>query len=239
MKKVVNLILFIIPFFVSGQYHFEKFKSPKYESFSFKIIKNDDILEGSILLKLFFNDKTDLQIKLKENFENQIGSYFQIKSKLKSKIYFEETSILGVDSLFIADFNGDGKKDLKILCPTMGSGLASLNVRVIYFFQTENKNFTKVSFYDKMETNRFERDLDNDGNYEIITMSLQAHENHNYWIFNVYRFVNENLLCINDKFNYPFMVQLLYRDNFEITKKFKQGKTKGLKNRRNQSGLYE
>jgi len=101
----------------------------------------------------------------------------------------------------------------------MGCGLASLNVRVIYFFQKENKEFTKISFDDKMDGNRIERDLNGDGNFEIITMTLQEHRNHNYWLFNVYNFVNDNLICINNKINYPIMIQFLFRENYKITTK--------------------
>ena len=114
----------------------------------------------------------------------------------------------------------------------MGCGLASLNVRVIYFYQNTNKNFTKVSFYDKMNENRFERDLNSDGKFEIITMTLQGHQNHNYWLFNVYNYENGNLICVNDKIDYPIMIQFLYRENYAITTKLTRQEMKKYQHRK-------
>jgi hypothetical protein len=142
-----------------------------------------------------------------------------VKTNLKSKKYFEQIPAQGTDGFYIADFNGDGKKDFKIVCFYMGSGLASMNVRVIYFFQKENNEFTKISFDDKMDGNRIERDLNGDGNFEIIIMTLQEHKKHNYWLFNVYNFVNNKLICVNNKTNYPIMIQYLFRDNYKVTTK--------------------
>jgi hypothetical protein len=70
-----------------------------------------------------------------------------------------------------------------------------------------------------MGENMTERDLNGDGNFEIITMTIQNHKSHNYWLFNLYNFVNGNLVCVNDKMNYPIMVQYLFKDNYKVTTK--------------------
>ena len=219
MKNFLKYIFLFFPNIVFGQYPFEKFKSPKSSFLDFKITEKDNVLNYSRNIKSFFKDNSDLAITINGNNENSKETYVEVKSQLKNRKYFEEIPAHGIDGIFTADFNGDGKKDFKIVCYYMGSGLASLNVRVIYFFQKNNKEFTKISFDDKIGRNMIERDLNDDGNFEIITMTLQNHNNHNYWLFNLYNFMNENLVCVNNKMNYPIMVQYLHRDNYKVTKK--------------------
>ena len=209
--------MLLLPIFAFGQYPFEKYQSPKYTSLEFKMTQKENVLEYSKTIESFFNDKSELEVTINGNTENSKDTYIEIKTKSKSKKYFEEIPAQGTDGFYIADFNGDGKKDFKIVCFYMGSGLASLNVRVLYFFQNENQSFTKISFDDKMDENRLERDINGDGNFEIITMTLQEHKNHNYWLFNVYNFINNDLICVNVQRNYPIMIQYLFRDNFKET----------------------
>lgn len=181
--------------------------------------EKENVLEYSKIVTSFFNDKSDLEVIINGNIDDSRKTYIEVNTKSKSRKYFEEIPAHGTDGFYVADFNGDGKKDFKIVCLYMGSGLASMNVRVIYFFQKEKKNFTKISFDDKMEGNRIERDLNSDGNFEIITLNLQEHKTHNYWLFNLYNFVNGDLVCVNNKMNYPIMVQFLFKENYNVTKK--------------------
>jgi len=219
MTKSLTYIILLFPILIVGQYPFEKFKSLKYKSLEFRMIEKKNVLEYSKNVTSFFKDKSDLEVTINGNIENLKETYIQVKTNLKSKKYFEKIPAQGTDGFYISDFNGDGKKDFKIVCFYMGSGLASMNVRVIYFFQKENKEFTKISFDDKMGENRMERDLNGDGNFEIITMTMLEHKNHNYWLFNVYNFVNDDLKCVNNKINYPIMIQYLFRENFKETTK--------------------
>lgn len=219
MTNFLKYTFLFFPIFVFGQYPFEKYKKPKTSSLEFKMIEENRVLKYSKNVKSFFNDKSDLEVIINGNIDDSRKTYIEVNTKSKDRKYFEEIPAQGTDGFHIADFNCDGKKDFKIVCYYMGSGLASLNVRVIYFFQKANKEFTKISFDDKIGENMTERDLNGDGNFEIITMSLQNHKNHNYWLFNLYNFVNENLVCVNDKMNYPIMIQYLFKDNYKVTKK--------------------
>lgn len=219
MTTFFKYILFLFPFLTFGQYPFEKYKKPKSYSLEFGMVEKDNHLIYSKVVKSFFNDQSDLEVTINGNTEDSKKTYIKVKTKSKSRNYFEEILSQGTDGFYIADFNGDGKKDFKVVCYHMGCGLASLNVRVIYFFQKENKEFTKISFDDKIGENMTERDLDGDGNFEIITMTLQNHKNHNYWLFNLYNFSNGNLVCVNSKVNYPIMVQYLFKENYKVTKK--------------------
>lgn len=54
-----------------------------------------------------------------------------------------------------------------------------------------------------------ERDFNADNNFEIITMTLDQYENHNYWTFNIYNFENGTLINQNQKYGYPIMIQFL------------------------------
>ena len=126
----------------------------------------------------------------------------------------------------VADINGDGLKDVKFVIPYMGNGLAALNVKVIYLLQTKDQKFVKISFYDKMDKNRPERDFDGDGNFEIITMDLQEYKNHNYWTFNIFEYKDGQLINVNEKDNYPIMIQFLYKENYKITDKIDRQKMK-------------
>jgi hypothetical protein len=219
MTKILKYTLFIFPTLTFGQYPFEKFKSPEYKSLEFKMTEKENVLEYTKIATSFFIDKSDLEVSINGNYENS-KTNIQVKTERNSKKYFEEIPTQGTDGLYIADFNGDGKKDFKIICFYMGCGLAGLNVRVIYFFQKENKEFTKISFDDKMYgNNRIERDLNGDGKFEIITMTIQYHKNHSYWLFNLYNFNNGNLVCVNNKMNYPIMVQYLFKENYNVTRK--------------------
>lgn len=226
MTKFLASFLFIFPMFLFGQYPFENFESIDYKSLDFKMIEKENALEYSCQINSFFDDFSDLQIIINGNSQNFTETFIQIKSNHKTKKYFEKIPAQGTDGLYIADFNGDGLRDIKIVSYYMGSGLASLNVRIIYLFQKKDKEFTKISFDDKIGSNLIERDINKDGNFEIITMTLQDHKNHNYWLFNVYNFSNDNLVCANEKVNYPIMIQFLYRDNYKITTKLSQQEMK-------------
>jgi hypothetical protein len=218
--------LLFLPLFVSGQYAFEKYPTVKYISFNnWKTIETEKIVENSISIPNFFERGKSLTIQLNSSkkhwFENS-------DVKVGTQKFIENVGFnpIALDSIRIADFNGDGLKDIKIIAPYMGNGTASMNVRVIYLFQQENESFLKISFNDKQSENRSERDFDGDGNYEIITMKLMWFENHSYWNFNVFKLVNENLISVNKKYDYPILVQFLEKENYKITNKISRQKMK-------------
>ena len=202
-----------------AQYPFEKFKSPKYQTINFYKISSASQTTLSKTITSFFLDKTDLKLEIVSNFENTSRAILLLKHHKKTSRFTEQIIIHDLDHFFIVDRNGDGKKDIKIVSNYMGNGLAALNVRVIYFIQNENNSFTKISFDDIMDLNRLERDINNDGSFEIITMTLQNYKNHNYWLFNAYNLENNTLKCVNQKVNFPMMVQYLTVDNFKPTNK--------------------
>ncbi len=147
--------------------------------------------------------------------------------KLLQKIQADMTLIIHNKKgpIRIADINGDGLLDLKIMMNGTGCGLAAEYSKVIYLFQRPGFKFTLVSYTDMMYENRTERDLNGDGNYEIITKGIQNYKEHNYWVFNIYNYKDNNLINVNHKFDYPIMIQNLYRQNYvpaSFTKKLRE-----------------
>ena len=130
------------------------------------------------------------------------------------------------EALRTADVDGDKLNDVKMVIPYMGNGLAAMNQRVIYLFQKTDGLFSKISFMDKMDANRPERDLDGDNQFEIITMTLNGFGDHNYWTFNIYNYINGELVNRNTKFDYPIMIQYLFRENYKVTDKITSEKMK-------------
>ena len=92
---------------------------------------------------------------------------------------------------------------------------------MVYFLQNAAGSLNKVSFSDLLlydYQNRPERDLDGDGVYEIVVCSFQNYKKHNYLLYNLYHLQGNKLVNVNRKFDYPIMIQLLYGDNYSITK---------------------
>lgn len=232
MTKLLKIAFFMFfPLIASGQYDFEKYPSIKYKVYNdWKTNETEKIVENSITFSNYFKNGESLTIQL-NSFKEHWSENSEIKiskNNIETQNFIENIGFnpIALDCLRIADFNGDGLSDLKIIAPYMGNGTASMNVKVIYLFQQTNHTFLKVSFDDKQSNNRNERDFDGDGNFEIITMKLSSYQNHNYWNFNLFNLVKGKLVNVNKKHNYPILVQFLDKENFKITDKISRQKMK-------------
>jgi hypothetical protein len=240
MRTYYTIIFLIVSTLtISGQYPFEKYPSATYRDYNNWIFYNRIEKEKRVHLTMtipdFFENRDSLTIQLTSFVpKNWIldSSYIRIyrNKQLIQKIFepmaFSESNI-GSQSIRTVDLNGDSLKDLKLTAWYMGNGIAAMNVRRIYLFQNSDHQFTKISFMDKISgDDRPERDFNNDGNYEIITMTLKEFEGHSYWLFNLYDYVKGDLINVNEKFDYPIMIQFLLRDNYEITNKISRDKMK-------------
>ncbi len=182
----------------------------------------------------FFNKKDSLTIQLSSFTKNWDSSYITLFRNGKQIQRFFEPMGFDINvfaSVRIADINGDNQQDCKLLIPYMENGIDALNTRVIYLFQHKDNTFTKISYLDMIDgenagDNRSERDFNDDGNYEIITMSLISYNNHSYWVYNLYDCKDDSLVSVNNKYNYPILIQFLYRKNFEITNNISRQKLK-------------
>ncbi len=211
--------------FGQGQYPFEKFPKIKYVEFKdWEVYKKTDRIHFTLSIPDFFSNADTLTIQLTSFEIKWDSSYIRLfRNKVQIQKIFEPMFFTDINVTInparTSDINGDDLTDLKLLIPYMGNGLASLNERVIYLFQKADGLFTKVSYLDKMGAHITEHDFDNDSKFEILTMTLNGYENHNYWTFNVYNFKDGELVNQNDLFDYPIMIQFLYRDNYSVTDK--------------------
>lgn len=235
MKKLLAIfVLTFLTWTAKGQFPFEKYPAIKYKSYNdwktYDKTEKEKSVHSTLTIPKFYDNGDTLTIQLTSFtdhwWDNSIIRVF--RNKTETQKIFENIAFnpVGLDTLRVADINGDGLQDIKIISAYMGNGTAALNVKVIYLFQKPDQNFAKISFADKMSNNRPEQDFDSDGNYEIITMDLVGHEKHSYWVFNIFNYNNGGLVNSNIKDNYPIMVQFLYRDNYEITNRISRDKMK-------------
>lgn len=235
MRQLLALLtLTLLTLTIKAQFPFEKYPALKCkEYYNWKIYdktEKEKKIHSTMTIPSFFENGDTLTIQLTSFtdhwWENSIIRIFHNNAQKQRFLENMSFNPSGLDTLKVADINGDGLLDVKIVSTYMGCGTASLNVKVIYLFQQPDNSFTKISFDDKLSTDRPERDFDSDGNYEIITMNLVGHENHSYWVFNLFDYKNNGIVNVNSKDNYPIMIQFLYRVNFEITDKINRVKMK-------------
>jgi hypothetical protein len=237
MKIILILVISLFSLLSFGQYPFEKYQSPNYLEYNDRKLydwsETKHTVNHTITIEQFYDNNDTLTIQL-TTFTDDIDKASVIRifrnktqiQKMTVNMFFNQSNT-SVNPIRVADINGDGLRDLKIIVPFMGNGLAALNVEVIYLFQTGEGKFIKISYADMMIDNRPERDLDSDGNFEIITMNLNSYESHNYWTFNLFEYKDEELKNANQKDDYPIMIQYLFRDNYEITNNISREKMKG------------
>ena len=221
--------------FLKAQFPFEKYPAISYKNYNDWILydksENEKKFHHTLTIPEFYNGNDTITIQLTSFTNNWDSSYIRIfKNRKQIQKFFEPMGFSPSnmsEPARVADINGDGLSDLKLIISYNGTGLACMNVRVIYLFQKNRGEFTKISFDDKMDENRRpERDFDGDNNFEIITMNHRSYGGHSYWLFNLYDFNSDQLLNVNEKDNYPIMTQFLLRENYEITNKISREKMK-------------
>ncbi|MDP4209840.1 MAG: hypothetical protein Q8928_13595 [Bacteroidota bacterium] len=242
MKAILSILLFLISLNSFSQYPFEKYPAISDRVFNdWKVsdtTKNKNRFDYILAIPEFFNNHDSLIFRVTSSDEDMLNSsaisLFRNKNQVVNYIEKFPLGLSGLDggnkpdTAFVADYNGDHLNDLKIYFLNLGCGAFNFYAQVIYFFQRPDGGFTKISFTDLyMDFNyRKERDLNGDGNYEIITQSFQNYGKHNYWLFNIYNLKNNELVNVNKLYQYPIMSQILYRDNFKITKNLSREKMK-------------
>jgi hypothetical protein len=226
--------LLLLTWAAKGQFPFEKYPTVKYVAYNnWKIYdkaEKEKKIHSTLTIPKFFDNGDTITIQLTSYtdhwWDNSIIRIFRNKTAIQKISENMGFNPVGLDTLRVADINNDGLQDIKIVAAYMGNGTAALNVRVVYLFHQPDHSFRKISFADKMTSNRLERDFDADGNFEIITMNLTGFNDHSYWLFNIFNYKDGGLININSKDNYPIMIQFLYRDNYEITNKISREKMK-------------
>ncbi len=203
-----------------AQYPFERYPAPRYRHYKYWIQRTrpeDDHLTYDLLIPGFFG-KEHLTLSYRMPDDTFGDTLVLLRGKkVIQKIPADLGQILHnlKKPVRVADINGDGLQDIKIMVNGTGCGLAAEYSRITYLFQQPDHRFVMVSYMDMMYDHRPERDLDGDGNFEIITMDLKAHHEHNYWTFDVFTYRNNKFSNLDKSFDYPIMVQYLNRENYK------------------------
>lgn len=228
--RTAFLIVFYSIFFINSsnaQYAFEKHSAPFYKTYNtwkeYDKIATKGTYDCTLSIDQFFDNKDSLTIQLTW-FAAQIDfgmiRIFRNKrqiQKMKQSGSFSPLTMKG-GLVMVSDINGDGYKDVKMIQQGTGNGVMGMLVKVLYLFQKNDALFQKISFDDMVfEEHRAERDVDDDGNHEIITMNLEHANGHSYWAYNVFEYSDESLRNVNFKVDYPILIQYTYKRNYEIT----------------------
>jgi hypothetical protein len=210
-----------------AQYPYEQYPALKWNRVGgwkeYNRLEREGKIHWTQSLPGFYDNGDSLTIQVSTVMKKNEHSLIRIfRNKKQQQLLSEKHAIAAnfgylADSLYYADVNGDSLTDLKLFAWYGGNGIASMNMRVIYLFQQPDHSFVKVSYLDKDPSP--ERDFNNDGNYEIITMTLNSHDTHSYWTFNLYNFKDNTFQSVNALYDYPIMIQFLYRPNYKITNK--------------------
>jgi hypothetical protein len=222
MRFLLAISWFSISYAGFGQYPFEQFPVPKSRRFSdwkqYDLMETKGRFHVTIALPLFFDNKDTLTIQL-SNYKSSADGVVRL-FRNSNLVYMEKEPMFffhaSSENVAAVDVNGDGLTDVKLLVSFAGTGsVASLSYRIIYIIQKPSGKFEKISFSDKVLTNKVDRDFNQDGKLEIVTMELNEVDDHNYWTFNVYNFDRDSLVCVNEKFGYPIMFQYLFKPNYK------------------------
>lgn len=219
--KLLCIVLMLISVQCKAQYPFEKFPSIKYK----KLFLNKGFAESDTAFIATTSYKK-YQINLRQAHNSStlyITILYTAKPIFRYSIPDLNFSRLQ-NNVYAADIDGNGKVDFKMLFFSDGSGLGGSLETKLYFFNKGNLKFDAISYVDFF--NFPERDINGDGNYEIIGDALNYYEGHAYWTFNLYNYSDGQLVNVNKPFNYPIMVQYLYRENYKITNKISRKKMK-------------
>lgn len=218
MKYLVLIFLLITGLNSFAQYPFEKYPKPNYKVIPFKVLVQNDsqFVAKSVAYKQYavmLNSKDDMA---------EVSLYHRNKIIKKFKV---ELGLLWIAlpsdfALYAADIDGNGLVDFKLKTHNNGSGLAGSLMHKLFLFNKSYNKFSGVHYIDFSDSD--ERDLNNDGRYEIITQHYLQHtlSNQAYWVFDLFNFSNGKLVNVSAANNYPILVQFLYRDNYKITSHF-------------------
>jgi hypothetical protein len=156
MKKLVFIsVLTLLTLPAKGQFPFEKYPAVPYQySGNWEMREKceaENTVQSVLSIPLFFDKADTLTVQL-TSFTEHLWERSQIRvfrnaTEIQQIIEDMAFNPVALDPLRVADINGDGLPDIKIITAFMGNGTAALNVRVIYLFQEKDHRFRKISFF--------------------------------------------------------------------------------------------
>ena len=219
MKALIVLILLVIPVLGIAQFPFEKYPRIVYDAYP--VSSGYDEADTSFNSRSTFIDRfkgDTLSLAMFGNRDADSSNIFVYRNNKLIQAIVDEvefTPLTVSDSIFVGDINNDRMMDVKILCSNPGCGLAAALVRKIYLIGKADGSFSKYSFMDFSQ--ECERDFDGDGNFEIIGVDHVYYNSHSYWVYDLFSLKGNVFRNVSFDYNYPIMIQYLFRKNYFIT----------------------
>lgn len=114
-----------------------------------------------------------------------------------------------------ADFNKDGIPDIKFRINLVNKSKDELlNYKV--FLISQQSKYRVFSFVDFSSEKEY--DINGDGIPEIIGCSTTNYNGQNYWVFNLYNWVNNTLKSVSKEYDYPLWTVVDTKTNKVIAK---------------------
>jgi hypothetical protein len=216
----IFLLLFLLlvgaPIF--SQTLFTKSKPIVYAKTTIATIKDTSVKLKVIKIDLKaqkgFNIDSVVVMEQKAKLEESV-MFFYKDSKVVQKVLvpFWIKKIIPVAEF--ADFNKDGIPDIKFRIRTLEKGNTELlNYKV--FLMSQQSKYRVMSFVDFSWEKEY--DLNGDGIPEIIGCSTTNYNGQNYWVFNLYNWVNNTLKSVSKEYDYPLWTVVDKKTNKAIAK---------------------
>jgi hypothetical protein len=220
--RLICALLLLLSFKSNAQYPFENYPAITYKKI--KITQGYTVKDTTFIASVIYKN---YNISFTQsNYSDSAKLTLKYKGRLVHSLKIESINPLTLnDTLYAADIDGNGNIDFKLIFYNNGSGLAGSLLHKLYLFNNGHNRFN--SFYYTDFSSFVERDMNKDGNYEIIGDVLTRYKGHSYWTFNLYNYSKKGkLLNVNQILNYPILVQYLNRDNYQITNKLSRKEMK-------------
>ncbi|MDP5170199.1 MAG: hypothetical protein NWR72_08130 [Bacteroidia bacterium] len=228
MKISITAFFLLLSFSALAQYPYQRYDAPEYRNFyNWTFVdhwRKGDTIRHSITIPDFpsTHDSISLQLTTTKSSWDRYSTLTVQRDgvtilNVQEPMFFIPANIR-LEPLRVADLNGDGRFDIKLVIPFVGDGSDQEKVRIIYLFQRQDGSYSKVSYSDLMHGHRADRDVNLDGRFEMVTKTLTTFEDQQYWTYNLYGFEGEELVNVNEYANYPIMILQQKRPNYFATK---------------------
>ncbi|RKY33334.1 MAG: hypothetical protein DRP68_02715 [Candidatus Omnitrophota bacterium] len=220
IRKVINkeriaiLLIFLFFLFLNCFAYRED-----YPPFPFKSEQNLKFLKASKIIEDEGKVMVDNNITVESLRIEEEGFIYQVTIAVDKKIIFKN-SLKWVYGIYYADLDNNDYKDFIIFSSYGGCGLAAFISKVDILFQTNQKEFSHLTYDTYQADLKDFVDLDNDGKYEIIYTDFYYGRKHNYWVYSIYEIRNDRIQLANDKYNnFPKFIWYTYKPNDKDSKK--------------------
>lgn len=219
MKQVCLFVLTIVVASTAyAQSLFNKSKPIAYTKTTITTIKDTSVKLKVIKIDLKaqkgFNIDSVVVVEQKARLEESVMHFYK-DSKLVQKVLVPYWIKHIIPIAEFADFNKDGIPDIKFRIRTLEKGTtALLNYKV--FLMSQQSKYKVMSFVDFSSEKEY--DLNGDGIAEIIGCSTTNFNGKNYWVYNIYNWVNGSLKSVSKDYDYPIWTLVDNKTNKVIAK---------------------